>query len=56
VDAPYHFINEGKTVEQVPLENFVGLCYVTEHQGVVTAEDAEHRAFVTKQALQYNKQ
>ena len=42
VDAPYHFINEGKTVEQVPLENFVGLCYVTEHQGVVTAEDAEY--------------
>jgi len=42
VDAPYHFINDGKTVEQVPLEQFVGPCFVAEHQGVVTAEDAEH--------------
>lgn len=40
VDAPYHFINEGKTIEQISLDNFVGLCYVTEHEGVVTAEDA----------------
>jgi len=41
IDAPYHFINEGKTVEQVPLEKFVGLCYVAEHDGVVTKEDAQ---------------
>ena len=40
VDAPYHFINDGKTIEQVPLEKFVGLCYVAEHDGVVTAGDA----------------
>ena len=42
VDAPYHFVNDGKTVEQIPLEAFVGLCYVAEHQGVVTAETAEN--------------
>ncbi|MBP3594233.1 MAG: cyclase family protein [Lachnospiraceae bacterium] len=41
VDAPYHFINDGKTMEKVSLEKFVGPCYVAEHQGVVTAEDAE---------------
>ena len=41
VDAPYHFINNGKTVEQVALEKFVGLCYVAEQEGVVTAEDAK---------------
>lgn len=41
VDAPYHFINDGKTVEQVSLEKFVGLCFVTEHEGVVTAEAAK---------------
>lgn len=41
VDAPYHFINDGKTIDKVALENFVGPCYVAEHQGVVTAEDAE---------------
>ncbi len=41
VDAPYHFIKEGKTIDKVVLENFVGPCYVAEHQGVVTAKDAE---------------
>lgn len=41
VDAPYHFINDGKTIDQVSLEKFVGNCYVAEHEGVVTAEDAE---------------
>ena len=41
VDAPYHFINDGKTIEQVALERFVGTCFVAEHQGVVTEADAE---------------
>ena len=41
IDAPYHFVNAGKTVEQMPLENFVGPACVVEHQGVVTAEDAK---------------
>ena len=41
VDAPYHFINDGKTIEQVSLEKFVGLCYVAEHEGAVTAENAK---------------
>lgn len=41
VDAPYHFINGGKTIEKVSLEKFVGPCYVAEHEGVVTAEDAK---------------
>ena len=36
VDAPYHFINDGKTIEQVSLEKFVGPCYVAEREGVVT--------------------
>ena len=41
VDAPYHFINDGKTIDKVALENFVGPCYVAEHEGVVTAEDVQ---------------
>ena len=40
VDAPFHFINEGKTIDQMPLESFVGLCYVTRYNGEVTADDA----------------
>ena len=42
VDAPYHFINDGKTIDQVNLESFVGLCYVVEHNGDVTGVDAEN--------------
>ena len=41
VDAPYHFIEEGKSIEQIPLTQFVGYAYVVAHQGVVTEEDAK---------------
>ena len=41
VDAPYHFLNEGKTIDQVDLERFIGKACVTEHQGDITAADAE---------------
>ena len=40
VDAPIHFIEDGKTVEQMPLDAFVGDCYVVRHEGDVSAEDA----------------
>ncbi len=40
VDAPYHFLNEGKTIEEMPVDAFVGDCYVACHEGDVSAEDA----------------
>ena len=40
IDAPCHFIREGKTVNAVGLEAFVGMAYVTEHHGIVSADDA----------------
>ena len=40
VDAPFHFLKDGKTVDQIPLDSFVGSCYVARHQGDVTAADA----------------
>lgn len=40
IDAPFHFINNGKTVDKMPLEAFVGDCYVACHEGDVTAENA----------------
>ena len=40
VDAPSHFIKDGKTIDELSLESFVGMCYVIEHQGVLTNEDA----------------
>jgi len=40
VDAPAHFIRGGKTVDAMDLEVFVGPCFVADHEGPVTAEDA----------------
>ncbi|MBO4869932.1 MAG: cyclase family protein [Clostridia bacterium] len=40
VDAPYHFIKDGKTVDAVDLDAFVGAAYVAGHEGTVTAADA----------------
>ena len=41
VDAPFHFLHNGKTVDRMGLRIFVGGCYVARHQGDVTAADAE---------------
>ena len=40
-DAPYHFINDGKTIDQVDLSRFVGYAYVASHDGDLSAADAE---------------
>ena len=40
VDAPFHFLAEGSTVDRMPLELFVGACFVARHSGNVTGEDA----------------
>lgn len=41
IDAPFHFLHNGKTVEQMPLDIFVGDCYVARHAGDVSAEDSK---------------
>ena len=40
IDAPFHFIKDGKNVDEISLESFVGMAYVAEHQGVVSDDDA----------------
>ena len=40
VDAPFHFIGDGKTVDELALESFVGIAYVAEHRGKLLGEDA----------------
>ena len=40
IDAPFHFLHKGKTVDQMELDCFVGECYVARHEGDVGAEDA----------------
>ena len=40
IDAPFHFIKDGKTIDEICLEAFVGMAYVSEHHGLVTGNDA----------------
>lgn len=35
IDAPRHFIKDGKTVDEIVLEAFIGTAYVAEYHGVV---------------------
>jgi arylformamidase len=41
VDAPRHFLNEGSTVENLPLEVLTGPCYVTQLPDGIDAITAE---------------
>ena len=40
IDAPFHFIKDGKTVDEISLDAFMGMAYVAEYQGIVSGEDA----------------
>lgn len=40
IDAPFHFIKGGKTVDSIGLDTFIGMAYVAEHNGIVSADDA----------------
>lgn len=40
IDSPNHFINDGKTIDQVPLNKLIGVCYVKEFNGEFKKNDA----------------
>ena len=40
VDAPYHFLQNGKTIDQIDLSAFVGKCYVARYEGDITEDRA----------------
>ena len=40
IDAPFHFIKDGKTVDAVCLKSVVGMAYVAEHNGILNCSDA----------------
>ena len=42
IDAPFHFIEHGKTIDKIPLDAFVGDCFVAVHKGDVTEADARN--------------
>ncbi|MBQ5968177.1 MAG: cyclase family protein [Clostridiales bacterium] len=50
VDAPFHFIGDGKTIDQVDLSSFVGDCYVGTENGDVSADDAKALLAAAKEA------
>jgi arylformamidase len=41
VDAPHHFLNDGRTVEGLPLDVLTGPCYVTQLPDAIEAITAE---------------
>ena len=40
VDAPFHFIDGGLTVDRIAMDSFVGYAFVAEHRGELRAPDA----------------
>ncbi len=40
IDAPFHFLEEGDTVEQLPLEKLVGECHVSQQTQDIDGEKA----------------
>ena len=40
IDAPFHFLHNGKSVDRIELDVFVGACFVARHEGDVTGENA----------------
>ena len=53
IDAPFHFIKDGKTVDKICLEAFVGMSYVAEHNGILTGDDATK---ILKKAKEINNE
>lgn len=50
VDAPFHFLQDGRTMDQMGLEPYVGPCWVARHEGNVTRQDAERMLFHARQS------
>ena len=49
VDAPFHFINDGKTVDELELDHLIGYCTVVRVEGELSANDAERIIALTKE-------
>lgn len=42
LDAPLHFIEDGKSIDRLDLGAFMGPCTVVEAQGIITGADIDH--------------
>ena len=50
IDAPYHFLPDGKTVDRLSLERTVGRAFVVCHEGIITALDAQNLLDLAKKS------
>ena len=41
IDAPLHFFEDGKSIDEIPLEHFVGECFVAQENGNIDAQGAK---------------
>lgn len=41
IDAPAHFVKDGKTVDELPADTFVGPCYVVRAEGEIGEKEAK---------------
>lgn len=41
IDAPFHFLADGNTAEQIPLDKTVGHCFVADFVGTLTETDVQ---------------
>ena len=55
VDAPYHFIDGGKTIDQIDMKRFVGYAYVASHNGDITEKAAKRIIKKAKEAAVENE-
>jgi len=45
IDAPYHFLNDGATVDTIPIETFIGTCLVVDLDSEVLIEEKDLRKY-----------
>ena len=50
IDAPFHFIKDGKGINEISLHKFIGPCCVVCHNGDFTEQDAENLTKVMSEA------
>ena len=52
IDAPFHFFEDGNTVENIPLHKTIGYCYVVDFCGTLTSQHVQ--AILAQAKLAHN--
>ena len=51
MDAPRHFLDEGRAVDELPLKQVMGPCSVVEFDGILDAEQGKRKRYYGKAVL-----